>query len=1587
VANSKQLKFELEFNIKEVNQQLESIKDNLQSLAGVFEGVGDTFVGTFKSIENSIKKVDSYFDSFGGSMEEAKGVIDSFVKSIKKGSDSFESVEKQGGSAATSLSKEFRDLMYVTSRSMASMEDAIKKGVGVSEAEFASLETAFRNLSTIMNQKKVEGIVSEREIKQLDELRSKINKLQTLSADIEIKTNLDEIVKDAKKLEQLQLNQGMFDDVSEEIKRLEARVKALTGDYANLDDLVDSVGRSTKLSARSIAAMRSATAKLSQSMRNLNSSASASSVALLKMRNTMNSIGGAFSKASNGMIKSLYKLQFSLGQVTNGMQSLLLAVGGLYAIKSTLDLASELESLKLTIKTLSPTMEDFQANMEFLTNFAQTTPMSMADVTQAFIQFSAYGLTPTEKNMRAVVDAVSTFGGNKDQLTGIIRALGQIQAKGKLMAQEARQLQEQGIDVNKIFKKELAEVGGAFGDMQLTADEANKRILQYMEDTFGGVSIAKMQTFQGKVSNLGDSWQLFVDKMLNAGKAMNSLKGVVDDLTNYLNGLLSSDEELKTWSDTIGDIVDGIVDGFKAFIVDAKVAFDYLSKFLNLDGSNLRDTVKSATEWILRIITGVGILIPLLGSLSIAFGVLAAPFKVISGGADIFFKLGKNIKDTDTKLGSFVAGMKSLSSGTFRANSILGKAVQMAFNFGKSLLSVSGALRGLAIGGLIKFFIDFWKQLDKGGRFTDQLKVSFDALLPSLIAVGEFVQNVFIVGLKFLNVMLAGITVSARIAAESFVLLAKLSKAAFDLDWDAAKKAYSDYKDTVVQIAKEGNQQISDIINDRVREEVDATKGADKEFVDSWQLKHQVAVDYNNKVLQDHKNKLNQMIAAEKGMVVDTSKLWTQLRDTFSEIAEERFESMNGLAESIDDIYRNSLGSVDKYNETLVQYEQAKDDAIEALRNKDYEKYKAYKERAKSLISSVANTEVSEEGRVVKSKQQTAEVAINGLQEIAALDEQYYDRKKQDEKDIAREQLKNQKALLEAKKEEILLEIEQIKNRAKLIEQTTGKPVELDFTQAYKSIESLDKKVAATVEEITSVREFDVRNDKAIDAVNEYRDVYNEHVQSAKNFRAYQKKAVAEEEAEIKRLTAIKEEASRRAIEAKEREMAAWGAFLGSLREGFTEAKTIDDLNAAIDDMRSIQRVMGGDWDIQSFLDLSSLREDAQDIIDALEDEYDFKLDVSLGNNETLEEFKDRASELYDAQRDHNNRVAELRQEREDKISDIHEEALSERAKAEEEYASTVERVQSDLASKIEKIEEGKQDFSNDIKDRIESLSSGLLEGGDKYADTMSRAESKFAEALREQNEGNFERANELLKQSASLAEELAGQSVTLADGTVVSAEDSTAKSIELMRRAADAQASLSDRQIAKEEELAKQKIAKATAAFNNTMNNINKEEAALLRLAKTIDDIPSIKEIEVVINYTEKNKPAAISTSAEAVPGYNTGGFVRRMGKLAGYGGGDKVRALLEKGEFVVRKEAVKAYGSRFISALNNMQLDIPRFQTGGLVGDSGNSPIDVTQSTAGTVSKFILQGPSGKEVSGNVEGGIGDLFGILEEAGMRAI
>lgn len=90
-------------------------------------------------------------------------------------------------------------------------------------------------------------------------------------------------------------------------------------------------------------------------------------------------------------------------------------------------------------------------------------------------------------------------------------------------------------------------------------------------------------------------------------------------------------------------------------------------------------------------------------------------------------------------------------------------------------------------------------------------------------------------------------------------------------------------------------------------------------------------------------------------------------------------------------------------------------------------------------------------------------------------------------------------------------------------------------------------------------------------------------------------------------------------------------------------------------------------------------------------------------------------------------------------------------------------------------------------------------------------------------------------------------------------------------------------------------------------------------------EGVAAAKRVGKELDHALRDRNVKYSTTRTARWGGYIGGDPARFargGKLPGYGGGDRIPALLESGEFVIRKEAVKKFGAHVFTALNNLRL-----------------------------------------------------------------
>lgn len=120
-----------------------------------------------------------------------------------------------------------------------------------------------------------------------------------------------------------------------------------------------------------------------------------------------------------------------------------------------------------------------------------------------------------------------------------------------------------------------------------------------------------------------------------------------------------------------------------------------------------------------------------------------------------------------------------------------------------------------------------------------------------------------------------------------------------------------------------------------------------------------------------------------------------------------------------------------------------------------------------------------------------------------------------------------------------------------------------------------------------------------------------------------------------------------------------------------------------------------------------------------------------------------------------------------------------------------------------------------------------------------------------------------------------------------------------------------------------KKHLGAPTTATHTPQPDLSRHRQAVAELQR-----PTSSQHTIYVRRVEQHAIGGLVGMSAGVARLATGGA------LPGYGGGDRIRALLEAGEFVVRKEAVRYYGLDTLAALNGMRLPLPAYAVGGLAG-----------------------------------------------------
>lgn len=282
----------------------------------------------------------------------------------------------------------------------------------------------------------------------------------------------------------------------------------------------------------------------------------------------------AVAKKLDSAVKSLQGFGRSIsdigGKLTSGItMPIAAATAGIGAF--ALSTASAAETTEISFTTMLGSAEAARDMMETLADFAAHTPFELSGLQESTRQLLAYGFAAEDivPMLTKVGDAVAALGTGQAGIESVTRALGQMQTRGKVSAEEMLQLTEAGIPAWRYLAEAIGtDTAGAMQkvtDGAVSAADGIKAITDGMERDFGGMMEAQSKTVEGLMSNLSDAIEQPLMKLRDSEayeRFADSLSDVVESAGPFVESLLP---HMERGLGLVADVLDGAADAMDSF--------------------------------------------------------------------------------------------------------------------------------------------------------------------------------------------------------------------------------------------------------------------------------------------------------------------------------------------------------------------------------------------------------------------------------------------------------------------------------------------------------------------------------------------------------------------------------------------------------------------------------------------------------------------------------------------------------------------------------------------------------------------------------------------------------------------------------------------------------------------------------------------------------------------------------------------------------------------------------------------------------------------------------------------------------------
>lgn len=264
-------------------------------------------------------------------------------------------------------------------------------------------------------------------------------------------------------------------------------------------------------------------------------------------------------------------------------------VGG----KAILDYSSKLEQAKIGFETMTGSAVQAQKHLQDLQLFAAKTPFQFDELVSASQKLQGVGIE-AERVIPILNDVGNSLAaaGRIGDLPFAIKALGDIQAKGRLAGQEIIQLANTGIPIRAVLAKQLnvtqEEVIRLGEAGQISSEMVFEGLRKMSQERFGDAMLKQSKTFSGAMSNVYDA------VMITSSKAFAPLYERISRLaSDFADEIISQQGEFR---DVGAVIAKYIVAGLTTI----------LSEGIRAGIGLIIDEIKDPTKWYDAILSGIG---------------------------------------------------------------------------------------------------------------------------------------------------------------------------------------------------------------------------------------------------------------------------------------------------------------------------------------------------------------------------------------------------------------------------------------------------------------------------------------------------------------------------------------------------------------------------------------------------------------------------------------------------------------------------------------------------------------------------------------------------------------------------------------------------------------------------------------------------------------------------------------------------------------------------------------------------------------------------------------------------------------------